>query len=182
MAPSASLETPSSLPSWPRISTIGDAGDVAHQDRLREVVGDPAEAGQAGHEEDDPHHDREQRRQRGVLRRCQPAASGAIAVATSSDTVPSGPTTTRGADPRTAYASTGQQQGVEPGADRDPGQLGVGHRRRQGQCRDRDTRNDIGPQPRPRVRRRSNGRRARTGSSSAVDWPTRTRRDPRRPR
>ena len=35
------------------------------------------------------------------------AASGAIAVATSSATVPSGPTTTRGADPRKAYARTG---------------------------------------------------------------------------
>ena len=36
-----------------------------------------------------------------------PAASGAITVAINNDTVPSGPTTTRGADPKTAYASTG---------------------------------------------------------------------------
>ena len=92
----------------------GDSGDVADQHRLREVVGDPAEAGEAGHEEDDPHHDREHRRERGVLRRSQLAASGAIAVATSSATVPSGPTTTRGADPRNAYARTGSSSAYSP--------------------------------------------------------------------
>ena len=42
------------------------------------------------------------------------AASGASAVATSSATVPSGPTTTRGADPRTAYARTGSSRAYSP--------------------------------------------------------------------
>ena len=36
-------------------------------------------------------------------------ASGAIAVATRSATVPSGPTATRGAEPRKAYARTGRR-------------------------------------------------------------------------
>ena len=90
-----------------------DPGDVPHQDRLREVVRDPAEAGKAGHEEHEPHHDREHRCERGVLG-APTGGEGAIAVATSSATVPSGPTTTRGADPRTAYARTGSRRAYSP--------------------------------------------------------------------
>ena len=42
------------------------------------------------------------------------AASGAIAVATSSATVPSGPMTTCRADPKTAYARTGTRRAYRP--------------------------------------------------------------------
>lgn len=42
------------------------------------------------------------------------AASGAIAVAISRATAPSGPTTTRGADPRSAYARTGSRSAYRP--------------------------------------------------------------------
>ena len=87
----------------------GDARDVPDENRLREVVGDPAEAGQAGQEEDDPDQDGEQRRETAYCV-VPAAASGAITVAMKSDTVPSGPTTTRGADPKTAYASTGSSR------------------------------------------------------------------------
>ena len=41
-------------------------------------------------------------------------ASGAIAVATSSATVPSGPITNRGADPKAAYATTGTKRAYKP--------------------------------------------------------------------
>ena len=78
-----------------------------------------------------------------------PAASGAITVATSSDTVPSGPDHDPRRGPEDRVRQHRQQQGVQPGADRDPGQLGVGHRRRQGQRRDRDTGDDIGAQRAP---------------------------------
>ena len=67
MAPSSSLEMPTSLPRLAEDQHDRDPGDVPHQDRLREVVRDPAEAGKAGHEEHEPHHDREHRCERGVL-------------------------------------------------------------------------------------------------------------------
>ncbi len=133
-----------------------DSGDVPHQDCLREVVCDPAKTGEAGQKEHEPHHDREHRCERGVLgaptggergdRRCDQKRDGALR----SDDDPR-----RG--PQGRVRQNGQQESVQPGADRTPGQLGVGHGRRQGQCRDRDAGNDIGPQPRSRVRRHRTG-------------------------
>ena len=52
------------------------------------------------------------------------AASGAIAVATSSATVPSGPTATRGAEPTKAYARTGSSSAYRPALTGTPASCG----------------------------------------------------------
>ena len=120
IAPSSSLDTPTSLPSWPRTSTPATPVMYPDEHRLREVVGDPAEADQPSHEEDraDP-----AARASPPARRTPPlslAASGAIAVRDQQvGTVPSGPITSLGARSRTPRsATTGQHQGVEACAHR----------------------------------------------------------------
>ena len=100
----------------------GDSGDVPDQDRLREVVGDPAQAHEPGREEHETHQQGQHRCQRGVLRaparrkrgdrRRDEQRDGALRP----DDHPR-----RG--PEDGIRQDGQQQRVQSGADRNAGQL-----------------------------------------------------------
>ena len=158
----------------------GDPGDVADQHRLGEVVGDPADAGHARHEEDHPHHDREHRGERGVLR----APAGGERSDRRRDQQRDGALRPDGhprRGPQEGVRQHREQQRVEPGADRDTGQLRVRHGCRQRQRRHRDPSERRRCAAGPASSRPSTSRTARTASSSAVGSPTRTRRAPCRP-
>ncbi len=114
MAPSSSLEIAHQLAELTEDQHDGDAGDVPDQHRLREVVGDPAEANEPGREEHEAHQQARAsppawRTRRSPRRRAARPSSRRAAA-----TVPSGPTTTRGADPKTAYATTGSRRAYRP--------------------------------------------------------------------
>ena len=150
MAPSSSLEMPSSFAELAEDEHDGDPGDVADQHRLGEGVGDPADAGHACHEVDHPHHDREHRRQRGVLRapadgnrserRRDQQRDGAL-----------GPDGHPRRGTQEGVRQHREEQRIETGGDRHTGQLRVRHGCRHRQRRHRDPSEHVGAQPAPRV-------------------------------
>ena len=118
------------------------AGDVPDQHGLGEVVGDPAQAQQSSQEEDGGHGDGQGRRQGGVLRRGLGGERREGARDQQRDgTLRTDHDAQPGAKQR--VGQHGQDQGIQAGRDRKPGQFGVGHRRGQGQGRDRQPRHAI---------------------------------------
>ncbi len=127
----------------------GNPRDVADQDRLGEVVGDPPQPGEACDEEHQSHQQGEHRCQRGVLgapgggERSERRRDQQRDRALRSDHHPR-------RRPEHGVRHNGQQQGVETSADRNTRQLRKGHRRREGQRGHRDAGDEIGPQTRAR--------------------------------
>ena len=110
----------------PQSHEKGDARDVPHQDRLREVVGDPAQAQQASPNEHKPYRDREGGGQCGVLRGtrggewCQGGRYEQCHGPLGTDDASSG-----GPEPR--VDQNGKQQRVQARGDRETCEFRVGH-------------------------------------------------------
>ena len=134
--------SPSSLPSWPITSDDGDAVDVADQHRPGEVVGDPAEPQQPREQEAGRDEQREHRRQLGRVVGCRRRRAGAPPRRRASRPSPPGRhQLARRAEQH--VRDRRQQQRVEAVDRREPGDLGVGHRRRQRERRDRQPGDEV---------------------------------------
>ena len=80
-----------------------------------------------------------------------PTASGTIAAATRAAVAASGPTMSRRADPKTAYARSGTIDAYRPDLGRQPGDLGVADAERHDECGDRDPADGVRAQQRSMI-------------------------------
>ena len=126
------MGTPKILPELPADQDDGDPVEVADQDRPREVVGDPAEPDDPAHDGDGPDQHGQHGRQGGVGGGAAGGQGGhrghhqqGQRALGPDDELPGGP--------EDGVGDGRQQQGVEPGHRGEPGQLGVGHGRGDGQ-------------------------------------------------
>ena len=152
--PSASVENPQSLGSWPTMIVIAEPVHVADLHLLREQVGDEAELADArARSRSAPTSIASIPASAIAVAGSSPATtSGVIAAKISGDTDESGPSTRTRDGPEERVADEAGDRRVEPGDRREPGQLGVGHALRDEDRREHEAGDEVGAQPRSLVR------------------------------
>ena len=168
---SPSTSTPRSFSSWPDDEHDRDPVDVAHQHRVGEVVGHPAQPGEAGDPEDAAHHQREHRGQGRVLGRDRRRPS-ARAPSPPAPRWPRRAPRSAGARSPAARSPARQQQRVQADHRAQARDLGVRHPRGQGDAATVMPAEQVAPHAgRAVARERGGDRRRRAAEGRAACGP-----------